>query len=59
MGLQHLSDSELSEVSRLQGVDCCVPHADATGVGGGTVRPCLGLSVESPDVQLPSSASNS
>lgn len=50
MELQHLSDSELSKFSRLQRMDCCVPGADAIGIGRGTVLPCLGLSVASPDV---------
>lgn len=50
MGLQHLSHSELSKVSRLQRMDCCVPDEDTTGIWGGTALPRLGLFLELQDV---------
>lgn len=43
-GIAALSQSELSKVSHLRRMDCCVPDQDTVGIWGGTVLPCLVLS---------------
>lgn len=50
MVLQHLSSSELGQVSEPQRIDCCVLEEDTTGICGGTVPHCLGLSLDLQDI---------
>lgn len=45
-----MSYSELGKAGQLRRMDCCVPAEDAPGIWGGTVLPCLGLSLELQDV---------